>query len=414
MQVGIDENTAQNLWWQSDQDRSGTLSQQEFLNLCSRPDVAPRIQQLESQMGQHQPGFHGGAQVGQRLFEQIDGVDGQRNGQVTFQQWLPYICQTGIDQNTAQQLWWQSDVDRSGTMSQQEFINLCSRPDIAFRIHQIEERLPPPGQAVPGGGFGGMPGGGFGGMPGGGFQRRNVIWGCNAGNEIYMRVWGEGGWKRVDGSLKAVSVSHDGLLVWGTNAQNQIYARTGITPQNPEGSGWEHIDGELDAIAACTNHVVGANSRDEIYSRSGIQAPQNVGGGGWHKIDGSLNQVALGPNGEMAGCNAQDNIYWRDGASLQNQQGGGWHQVDGQLICIAIGENGYIIGCNRGQQVYHRANLQAGWEHDQSGPAIWTATTANGFTIKLAPDNSIHWKQGPQGQWQAMDGQLKNVSVGCL
>jgi len=413
MQVGIDQNQAQNLWWQSDADRSGTLSQQEFLNLCSRPEVAPRIQQLEGQMGQFQPAAGPQGATGQKLFDHIDLSDGQRTGHVTFQQFLPYILQTGIDQNTAQQLWWQTDADRSGTLSQQEFLNLCSRPDVAFRIQQVESQLGQPGaQAV-----GGMPGGGFGGpgFGGPGFgARRNVIWGCNAGNEIYMRVWNEGGWKRVDGSLKAIAVSHDGLLVWGVNAANEIYARTGITPQDPDGSGWQHIGGSLEAIAATTNHVIGCNTSDEIYSRGGIQVPQNIGGANWARIDGALNQIALGPNGELIGCNAQDNIYWRNNASLQNPHGDGWKHVDGALVCVAVGQNGYIIGCNRGQDVYHRANLQANWEHDRSGPATWIATTANGFTVKIAPDQTIHWRIGAQAQWQQMDGALKNVSVGCI
>jgi len=266
--------------------------------------------------------------------------------------------------------------------------------------------------------MGGMPGGGMpgGGMPGGGFgfaPKRNVIWGCNANDEVYMRVWGEGEWKKVDGALKAISVSHDGLLVWGVNAGNQIYARTGVSPQDPDGSGWQHVGGSLDAIAATTNHVIGCNSQDEIYSRGGV-TPQNVGGNDWHRVDGALNQIALGPNGEMIGCNAQDNIYWRNNANLQQPHGDGWKQVDGQLVCASVGQGGFIIGCNRGHDVYQRDNLQAGWQKDQGGQAIWIATTTNGFTVKIAPDQSIHWRLGNGGPWQHMDGALKNVSVGCL
>jgi hypothetical protein len=403
MQVGIDQNAAQNMWWQTDADRSGTLSQQEFLNLCNRPDVAPRIQQLEGQMG---PPVQG--QVGVKLFQHIDGSDGQQSGSVTFQQWIPHILRTGIDQNTAQQLWWQTDQDRSGTLSQQEFLNLCNRPDVSFRIQQVEAQL---------GGGGGMGGGGMGGMGGGmGFPRRNVIWGVNVNDEIYHRVWADGAgspWKKIDGSLKAIAVSHDGLSVWGVNAGNNIYFRAGITPQDTDGTGWTHVDGSLESIAVTGGIALGSNSQNDIWARGGI-GPQSLIGAGWSKIDGSLTQVALGPNGEFAGCNAQDGVWWRTGASLQNPQGQGWQNLDGALTCIAIGQDSYIWGTNRGHNVYHRAGVHGAWQHDASGPASWIATTANGFTVKVAPDHSVHHRFGPQGQWQQMDGQLKNVAVGCL
>jgi len=304
-------------------------------------------------------------------------------------------------------LWWQSDQDRSGTLSQQEFLSLCGRPEVSFRIQQAEANLG--GGGMPGGMGGGMPGGGMGGFPPMG---RNVIWGVNGQQEIYMRIIGQG-WKKVDGALKGVSVSHDGLNVWGVNAQNQIFVRTGVTPADPDGASWQLVDGSLDQVAAGINHAVGSNAQDEIYSRGGIQQPHSPAGGQWAKIDGGLKQIALGPNGELAGCNAQDQIYWRNGAAHHHPRGDSWQQMDGQLVCIAVGQ--HIWGVNRAQQVYHRAGLQAPWQADPSGPAAYIATTANGFTVKLAPDNNIWTRNGPyDGQWQPIDGQLVQCAVGCI
>ena len=70
-EIGWDYNTARNLWFQTDVDRSGTLDfqvynlfvcffcssfsdtnscLQEFLRFCSRPDVQPYILKLEARL----------------------------------------------------------------------------------------------------------------------------------------------------------------------------------------------------------------------------------------------------------------------------------------------------------------------------------------------------------------------------
>jgi hypothetical protein len=64
--------------------------------------------------------------------------------------------------------------------------------------------------------------------------------------------------------------------------------------------------------------------------------------------------------------------------------------------------------------VWTRPGPQGAWSEDAASPAIWIATTANGFTVKLKPDQTIEYRLHGKSPWQQLDGTLVQVSVGNL
>ncbi len=72
----------------------------------------------------------------------------------------------------------------------------------------------------------------------------SVVWGVNSAQQIFFRK-GDGDvvWQRVNpGSLKHVSVGS--LGVWGVDKADIIWYRSGVSTDNPAGTGWQNIEGK--------------------------------------------------------------------------------------------------------------------------------------------------------------------------
>ena len=83
-------------------------------------------------------------------------------------------------------------------------------------------------------------------------------------------------WTHVGGKLKWISSGRN--VVVGVNSNNDIYYRTGMSARAPTGSGWKHIGGKLMMIEIYENEVVGTNSGHAIYKCpvSGVPAPKQT------------------------------------------------------------------------------------------------------------------------------------------
>ena len=83
-------------------------------------------------------------------------------------------------------------------------------------------------------------------------------------------------WTHVGGKLKWISSGRN--VVVGVNSGNNIYYRTGMSAGAPTGSGWKHIGGKLMMIEIYENEVVGTNSGHSIYKCpvSGVSAPKQT------------------------------------------------------------------------------------------------------------------------------------------
>lgn len=129
--------------------------------------MQPGIQPGMPWMSGMQPGIPGMPSSvpppsGQRLFEHLDGKGSIRDGVLAWVEFAPLCQQIGWDANVAQQLWYQTDTDRSGTLSRQEFLRFCARPDVCPYLKPLEDKIC--------GSFGlntfpGMPGQAISGMP---------------------------------------------------------------------------------------------------------------------------------------------------------------------------------------------------------------------------------------------------------
>ncbi len=79
--------------------------------------------------------------------------------------------------------------------------------------------------------------------------------------------------------MKNISVGADGR-VWGVNSKDQIYTREGVNGT------WRQIEGNLKQVhVSASGRVWGVNSINDIYTRPGVE-------GTWQKIPGNLIWVA--------------------------------------------------------------------------------------------------------------------------
>jgi hypothetical protein len=60
------------------------------------------------------------------------------------------------------------------------------------------------------------------------------------GDDMSRWILGGNPWHKCDGKLKQVHVDSNGA-VWGVSANEDVFRRTGISTQNPIGSGWEQV-----------------------------------------------------------------------------------------------------------------------------------------------------------------------------
>ena len=83
-------------------------------------------------------------------------------------------------------------------------------------------------------------------------------------------------WTHIGGKLKWISSGRN--VVVGVNSGDNIYYRTGMSAGTPTGSGWKHIGGKLMMIEIYENEVVGTNSGHAIYKCpvSGVSAPKQT------------------------------------------------------------------------------------------------------------------------------------------
>jgi len=124
----------------------------------------------------------------------------------------------------------------------------------------------------------------------------NDVW-ATTKNQIYHR---EGitlenpmgiKWKLIDGNMKYVSVGSSG--VWALENSSVRY-RTGTRDSDrSDGTGWTNVDGATCfSIASGYNLVLCQGPHDFIYARVGI-SDENPTGTDWKKIDGQLTKISM-------------------------------------------------------------------------------------------------------------------------
>lgn len=209
---------------------------------------------------------------------------------------------------------------------------------------------------------------------------RASVYGVNKNDNIYY--WnGNGGWVKMDGLLKDISIGSDGTI-WGVNSNDDIYKR--------QNNRWVKVDGKLKQISVGNNtNVWGVNSGENIYKRVG---------NGWKQIAGSLKHVSTAADGSVWGVNRNDNIYrWN---------GSGWTQIPGKLKMISVGSKSQVWGVNSNENVY-RWNGR-GW--DKMPGLLKNVSVANDGTVWGVNKNDNIYKWNGRS-WDKTNGLLKDLEV---
>merc|ERR1712226_87140 len=96
-QIGWDQNTAHQLWWMTDTDRSGTLSRTEFLAFAARPDVKPYLTAYENKVCPPAGAIQTAASAlpGDRLFRSLEQKGTIRGGMLAWTDFAPLCSQIG-------------------------------------------------------------------------------------------------------------------------------------------------------------------------------------------------------------------------------------------------------------------------------------------------------------------------------
>ena len=81
------------------------------------------------------------ARPGERLFKQFQDRGQLQGGQLPWASFAPLCQQIGWDQDSAQNLWFQTDTDKSGLLSKEEFIQFAARPDVSPYFSPLEEKM---------------------------------------------------------------------------------------------------------------------------------------------------------------------------------------------------------------------------------------------------------------------------------
>jgi hypothetical protein len=196
----------------------------------------------------------------------------------------------------------------------------------------------------------------------------STLWGVNKDGQVWM-VHGitpqdrhSVNWIHIANpsgvTAKDVSVSDFDDAVWMIDVNGVPYFRTGVTHENPKGTGWEKIDGQckLD-ISVGTSGMWCINDAAQIWHRQGTVGTNNKGTG-WKMVGdgGRLSQLSVG-NGVIWGVNSAGDLWRRmvpNGSPLtdvnewkQFRKDVKWQHVsvthNGEMAATDIDDNTYLF-----------------------------------------------------------------------
>lgn len=209
---------------------------------------------------------------------------------------------------------------------------------------------------------------------------KSSVWGVNKNDDIFF--WnGSGGWTKVAGKLKDVSIGSDGTI-WGVNKNDDIFKRKNNT--------WVRVSGKLKQISVGNGYKVwGVNSADQIYRRSG---------NGWVRVKGALKHVSAASDGTVWGVNSAGAIYrWN---------GSGWNKIPGALKMISVGSRSQVWGVNSAGSVYKWSGSR--WIK-KPGVLKNVSVAADGTVWGVNRNDNIYKWNG--STWVKTSGFLKDLEV---
>lgn len=108
-----------------------------------------------------------------------------------------------------------------------------------------------------------------------------------------------------------------------------------FTKPGERGTGWKNVDGSLKQLDVGTNAVIGVNSNNQIWYRTGLSSSQQAGTA-WTQVDGSLKHVSLSPRGAIWGVNSANQVWYFTSSCLSCTITVSFllHQVEFLWVCV--------------------------------------------------------------------------------
>ena len=159
-----------------------------------------------------------------------------------------------------------------------------------------------------------------------------------------------GEWQKVDGNVRQISVSPNGLHILGVSSKNQLYVRLGVTTSCPSGEKWDKIADDIMYIAVEDNQMWGLR-KDGSVVHSAVTSEKPI----WNCLEDATGQspvfvqvIAYG--GVLWARDKAGSLYYRDGISLTHQQGDQWKMIEDGLkamhICLGDHQTGWAVSTN--------------------------------------------------------------------
>ena len=215
-----------------------------------------------------------------------------------------------------------------------------------------------------------------------------------------FRWTGGSSWSRISGGGTRIDLA--GLVPWVTTDTGRVWSKSGVTSDNPSGSGWTDR-GDIDAID------IGVNTAGAVWALGGPRRSdgdydvyRHTGGTSWTRVGGDAFRIDVAPDGTPWIVTAEGSIYRRTGVSASVPNGTGWSKFFGTGQDIGISRDGVIWLTGTDNRIYilnQQSGMDASGDGDANDPNdapardLWEITDGRGFSISVG-GRALPWVVG--------------------
>jgi hypothetical protein len=172
----------------------------------------------------------------------------------------------------------------------------------------------------------------------------------------FMAKVGEtsGKWRKIDGYLKQISISPNGLHIMGLSNRHNLYVRLGVTSANPAGKSWDKLSDDIIGIAVEDNQMWCLKRGGSVCCSFVVpirekQKPK------WYPLEDAMRQKlsfvqVTACKGVVWARDKAGSVYYRAGITPSQRQGNRWKIMgDGMKashICLGGHQAGWAVNTN--------------------------------------------------------------------
>ena len=175
-------------------------------------------------------------------------------------------------------------------------------------------------------------------------------------NRPFMAKVGEtsGKWRKIDGYLKQISVSPNGLHILGLSSRHNLYVRLGVTSSNPAGRTWDKTVDDIMGIAV-EDTQMWCLRRDGSVVCSFVVPVREKQKPRWYRLEDALRQKlsfvqVTACKGVVWARDKAGSVYYRAGITPSQRQGNRWkimgHGMKASHICLGGHQAGWAVSTN--------------------------------------------------------------------